>query len=824
MQSQFRHHCATAFDGRFTLKGAKAVYAPDRAYDTEHIRLEVDVDPIRQTFRAVCRTTVRAIVDAPGPMVFHAANLRIQSVRWNGKPVRYTVGDGRLTVQPPSTPRESARAEIAVAYRVVNPKLGLFFMKPDRRHPDRPVQVWTQGEDEYARHWFPCHDTPGERASTEMIATVPAGFTAVSNGRLLGSRRRRGKTTFHWRQSIPHAPYLVTLAVGRFSLIKDRWKNVPVEYYCERGREDDARRAFGKTPKMIDFFSSFIGVRYPYEKYAQVAVADFIYGGMENTSATTQTDLALLDARAAVDYSSDELVAHELAHQWFGDFLTCKDWSHAWLNESFATYFDALFKRHDRGEDEFLYAIFQNAHEYLSEDRERYRRSVVTHVYKHPTDLFDRHLYEKGSVILHMLHRELGETLFRKAIRTYVKAHAGKTVETVDLINAIESATGRNPRRFFDEWIFRAGHPTLRARTWWDARKKEAHVRIVQANAAGGEPGFFQIKTEILFRTAAGERRERVEFDGESTRVTVKLASKPDLVIIDPEHRLLKVLDFPRPEPLLIAQLTDARNPLARIEAARALAPRATPAALAALREALLRDGFWGVQVEVAGAIGSTKSDEAAGILLNSLDVVENPKVRRAIYAALREFKSVDVGAAVAERYESEESYFAMANALRTMAAVRYRRADEHLKKALQSTSWNHVLRIAALDGLAHLGGPDVPQILLRHTRAGNPQRVRMAAIRGLARYGAGGESEVHDRLIELTGDDFLLVQVAAVGVLHQIGDERSVPALRKLTSGDRDGRLMRLAEEAILKITKGFGDLPARPPQGRRQAGRRRR
>src|SRR4029077_13269285 len=232
---------------------------------------------------------------------------------------------------------------------------------------------------------FPCHDAPNERATTEVIATVPRGFTAVSNGRLLRKTGKGNTATFHWRQDIAHAPYLVTLAVGRFREIKDRWRNRPVTYYCEAGREADARRAFGKTPRMMEFFSRFIGVPYPYAKYAQVAAADFIYGGMENTSATTQTDSALLDQRVSIDYSSDELVAHELAHQWFGDYLTCKDWSHAWLNESFATYFDALFKRFDKGEDEFLYALRGNAEAYFAEDKEHYRRPISTNVFKRPS-------------------------------------------------------------------------------------------------------------------------------------------------------------------------------------------------------------------------------------------------------------------------------------------------------------------------------------------------------------------------------------------------------------------------------------------------------
>jgi len=343
-----------AGDSRFVLKGTSPFYAPDRTFDTEHIKLELTLDISKESIEGVCETTLRAITGKAQEMTFDAADFRINKVRWNGRPAKFDYKNNKLRVQATGPVKEGAKVVVSVAYKVVKPKLGVYFVKPSRAYPDKPTQVWTQGEDEYSRYWFPCHDAPHERTTTEVIVTVPKGFTAVSNGELVRTVQRNKGTTFHWAQKIPHATYLVTLTVGRFSVIEDKWKKTPVLYYCEKGREEETNRAFSKTPKMLEFFSSHIRTPYPYAKYAQIAVADFIYGGMENTSATTQTDSALLDERAAIDYTSDELVAHELAHQWFGDYLTCKDWSHAWLNESFATYFDALFKRHDKGQNEYL--------------------------------------------------------------------------------------------------------------------------------------------------------------------------------------------------------------------------------------------------------------------------------------------------------------------------------------------------------------------------------------------------------------------------------------------------------------------------------------
>src|SRR5581483_8194286 len=244
-----------------------------------------------------------------------------------------------------------------------------------------------------------------------------------------GSRRR-----WHFKQEVPHPAYLMTLAVGEFSQIEDRSQSgVPVFYYVQPGREEDGRRAFGTTPEMIDFFSGKLGVPYPYAKYAQVAVADFIFGGMENTSATTQTDRTLHDERAHLDFSSEPLVSHELAHQWFGDLITTRDWSHAWLNEGFATYFEAVWYEASLGWDEYCYHVAQMVRDYLHEDEERYRRPIVCNRFTDPLELFDRHLYQKGGAVLHMLRGELGVERFRRAIGRYVRDNAGGSVETIDL-------------------------------------------------------------------------------------------------------------------------------------------------------------------------------------------------------------------------------------------------------------------------------------------------------------------------------------------------------------------------------------------------------
>jgi len=354
-------------------------------------------------------------------------------------------GEDKLRVNPQGS-------EIAIRY-AAKPEKGMYFLEPDEGYPGRPRQIWTQGQAEDTRYWLPSFDFPNQKLTTELIATVPSGLTVVSNGELVSQRAGR----WHFRQDVPHPAYLMTFAAGEFSEIRDEWRGVPVQYFVQPGREDDGRRAFENTPAMMDFFSEATGVRYPYAKYAQVAVADFVYGGMENTSATTQTDRTLHDARAHLDFSSDPLVSHELAHQWFGDLVTCRDWGHAWLNEGFATYFECLWREHHLGYDEFLYDVFGLLQSYLGEERERYRRPIVTNTYGDPSDLFDRHLYEKGGLVLHMLRRGLGEEAWRASLKHYLERHRGGNVTTPDFQRAIEDVTGRNLEGFFQQWVWAPG-------------------------------------------------------------------------------------------------------------------------------------------------------------------------------------------------------------------------------------------------------------------------------------------------------------------------------------------------------------------------------
>jgi aminopeptidase N len=351
------------------------------------MRLAIEPDLQGRSISSDQRLSI-AILQDTDVIELDAAELQIKSVAAGGK-LDFRSIDDKLVIKLGRTMKEGSKIELAISYSA-KPRQGFYFVAPDKHYPNKHLEAWTQGEATQAKHWFPCIDHPQVKFSSEISVTAQAGFTAIANGKLLKVEPRGKKQIYHFAESNPHPAYLTSVVVGKYAETKDG----SLQYYVPPERKQDAPRTFDQTPNMIKFFEEYLGTKYPYEKYAQVAVQDFVYGGMENSSCTTLTLDTLHDKKAHIDFTSDYLISHELAHQWFGDLVTCRDWQHIWLNEGFATYCEALYWESSRGNDDFHYYVMQTADDYFAEATTRYMRPIVTKVYKHPDDLFDRHKYE----------------------------------------------------------------------------------------------------------------------------------------------------------------------------------------------------------------------------------------------------------------------------------------------------------------------------------------------------------------------------------------------------------------------------------------------
>lgn len=784
----------------FALPGAHPRYGPDKIVAVEHIDLNLKPDIADESLEGVCTITVRALDEPVSRLMLDAVDLEVSRV--DGAVFASRDGELEIDFDPAVAPGESKM--FAIHYRVSKPRHGLFFIKPGPGQPQRPAHAWTQCQDEYARYWFPCLDYPAEKQTTSTTIVVPKGMFALGNGALVERKDEDGKTIFRYRQDVPHSSYLVTMVAGPFVEIaqgKAGSNGVPVFYYVLPGRESDGERAFGKTPAMIEHFEKRLGMPYPYARYSQIAVSDFIFGGMENTAATTQTDRTLHDATAHLDFSSDPLVSHELAHQWFGDLLTCRDWSHAWLNEGFATFMEAVWRESDLGQDEYLYDIFECFAIYLNEDVERYSRPIVCNTYFAPSDIFDRHLYQKGAAVLHMLRGELGDARFWRAMARYVRDNAQRSVETIDFVRAIENETGRNLRGFFDQWVFREGHPKLEVRAVWDAKRKVVNLSIDQKQRIDDEHPVYLFDVEVGF----DDRLVLVHVARSHETITVPLDSEPRLVRFDPGAFLLADVSYSLGVDFAAAALQNDSSIVARIRAGRELARDGGRDARDAIEAAFAREPFWGVLAELATAIGATRAPWARTILIGALTQA-HPKVVRAAAAALGNFRDKQTVSALITTAKRHESYFVRAAALTALGKTRDERAYEVLAAAAKESSWNNTVEAGALHGLAELADTRAMVPLLEATDSVNGEGLRRAAVSALARVAALVEEErgrVVDAVERLLDDDALLVALAAISAAESLGDARLLPALDRLGAEAVDGRLRRHAAEAAMHVRR---------------------
>ncbi|MDY6936389.1 MAG: M1 family metallopeptidase [Cyanobacteriota bacterium] len=818
----------------FELPGARPHYTPDRPGQVEHIFLDLTLDIPQQRFWGRCLIRLNPVRNGIDRLVLDAVNLEIESVQVAGDAQPFDSDGERLHVELTQPTSAGVPITLEIAYKVDRPQRGLYFIAPDKDNPDKPVQVWTQGEDEDSRFWFPCFDYPGQLATSEIRVRVPKKFFALSNGELVSVEKAGDDDKdkiYHWHQKEVHPTYLMTLAVGNFAEIEDRWNDKPVTYYVEKGREEDARRSMGKTPEMIQFFSEKFGYPYPFPKYAQACVADFIFGGMENTSTTLLTDRCLLDERAMVDNRRTEmLVGHELAHQWFGDLVAIEHWSHAWIKEGMASYSEVLWTDREYGAEDAAYYRLQEARSYLSEDSSRYRRPMVTHVYREPIELYDRHLYEKGSCVYHMIRAELGDELFFAAIATFVQDNAHSTVATVDLLRAIEKATGRNLAFLFDQYVYRGGHPDFKIAYSWDGDSNLAKVTVTQTQAKDGntpnESNLFDLKIPIAFGYICdGEEPTLKPF---KVRVYQKeqsfyfpLTEKPQFVSFDAGNHFLKTVKLSYPLPELKAQLKFDPDPVSRIYAAKAIAKKGGLEAVKALSDALKNDRFWGVRVEVAKALAGVKLDGAFDGLVAGLKDGE-ARVRRATIESLARIKTHASYKAIKPFVtDGDASYYVEAAAARAIGTIaganpngkpKTEKVLDRLKTVLEKKAgWNEVVRSGAIGGLSQLKtSEEALDLILEYTAPEVPQALRLAAIRALGTISTGQTPANVDRILErlsaLAGETFFLTQVAVVASLKQMETPKAMGIARTLAEQTADGRVSRIAEEAIGKIQKNIG------------------
>jgi aminopeptidase N len=550
---------------------------PVRTYDVLHHLIRTRFEVADKTVIGDETITLKPLNEGFSSFALDASDMQIESVTYSesNAPLKFSQPPDKLLIELDRAYGPADSLSLRIQYRA-KPRRGLFFIAARQSEAlTKPAQIWTQGEPEDNHHWFPCYDYPDDKATTEQYITTGAGEIAISNGVLLETKTNAdGTCTFHWAMRQPHSTYLTSLVVGDYVKLTDAYKNIPLEYYTYRGTEKTALRAFSATPAMMELFTNLLNYEYPYNRYAQTIVQAFFFGGMENITATTHADSEILYSTGAASMeATEDLISHELSHSWFGDLVTCKSWKHLWLNEGFATFFEAVFKEHKEGRDAYLRAMRENERLYLFEDQLRYRRPIVYDRYRSATDLFDATLYQKGGFILHMLREMVGDEIFWKALNRYLNEFKYQSVETADLQRVFEQTSGKCLDWFFDQWVYKAGFPELRVRYTYNRLQRLLTLTVTQTQTPDSvTPAVFRLPVEIEITTAKGARTEAVEINARTQRFNFKLDGKPLMIRFDKRSSILKKLDFPEPAAMVAYQLTHSTDEAGLREAAAALA------------------------------------------------------------------------------------------------------------------------------------------------------------------------------------------------------------------------------------------------------------
>jgi aminopeptidase N len=801
------HHLVGSEPLPFAEPGVGPSYPPDRAVRITHATLRLQLDPYAQSFSGEADLHISPFPGYGGRFEIDLDEVEVDAVTdGEGAPLAYEHVDGQVCVTAEAPP-----AVVRVRWHGSHPRRGLYFTGPTEAAPSRSPQAWTQCQDEDGHFVFPCHDHPSVKHPWTLELSAPEGYTLLSNGQRAEEGLRDGRAWARFEQHEPMPAYLVTFVAARLAVVETRWQQTPVRYLVPPEGASAVERAFGRTPEMIEQFSQVTGVPYPWPRYDQVVVDDFVFGGMENVACTTMTEVLLVDEKAALEWDPDSLVSHELAHQWFGNLVTCQDWSQAWLNESWATVMEAVWVERSGAPAEGTWYRWETAQGYHHEHGRRYRRPIVSYTFREPIDLFDRHLYNKGSCVLWTLRHELGDEPFWAGVRRYLEAHRHGTVHTRHFQRAMEEVSGRNLERFFTQWVYGVGHPALDVKLSQDSKRegqRQLHVTVKQTQQGEGVAEVFWgvLRLELVPRDGQA-RTVDLQLDARERTYVVPLDHPLKLVRVDPGYRLLAEIKLSAPDEWL-EQLATDDCPVLALRAVRALVALGSPRALAGVRRALTQHPFYGVRGQTASELGGTATESARATLIEALRTESEPRARRAIAAALGSFRHPAAADALLALLEEDLPTWQLHGAaLLALGQTRDPRAVEALTRHLDTPSWADWVRQHALKGLAETEDRAVHERIVAHSRAAFSDRCRAGAAAALARLADGVpdlRKAVVERLMEMVQEPGFHSQLAAIGALGRLQDPRAEGLLSQVHRTAPDGRARRQAFEALAWLRKG--------------------
>jgi len=630
-----------------------------------------------------------------------------------------------LSVLLPTPLSAGMTKTFTVEYEANTPRKGVYFN--ERKH-----LVWTQGETEETRYWIPTYDYPNDKTTWELFIRTARNERALSNGRLASTREVGADSVeWHWTLEKPASTYLMTVVAGNYAVAQDRPSSggAAIGYWAYPDSVEAAKRGFAGTPEAVDLFSRKIGVAYPWPKYDQIVIPDFQFGGMENVTATSQNDAVILYPPSALPQAySGGLMAHELGHQWYGDFLTIRRWDDAWLNEGFATFMEQIHRESTLGNDEGAYERLSGVGGIAAADRAARRPLVYGRWVRNPFELFfSGQIYAKGAAVLQMLRHQLGDELFWKAMQRYTRDHAYGNVVSDDLRIAFEQATGRSFRTFFDQWVFGAGMPAFQVSASYDAASRRVTIAAREVQPRDSLTGFFDVDVDIEIRTGDGLVRGTVPVRNGAGTLAVPVKSAPRSIRWNRGGWILAITDFPRATSMLAYQLVHDDDVTGRVEAVDILGGRPNDeVAMAAVLAASHDDSYWGVRLHAVDALGGWNQRPGNRALLPEYHAIEiglldasrdsDARVRANAAAALAAYPGPATSARVRDLVSIDVNPFVRGQALASYVRLEKSAALPLVRETLPQDVWRNVIRGPVLQALYEVNTPDALALVKQYS------------------------------------------------------------------------------------------------------------
>lgn len=682
----------------------------ERRNDILHTKLELAFDWSKQHVLGKAWIDVKPLFYPTKTLELDAKGFDLHEVKVNGKTAKYDYKDDILSIDLGRTFTAKDPYQVYIDYTAkpnerefggsaaITSEKGLFFINPLNNEGNKPQQIWTQGETENNSAWFPTVDKPNERMTNEIYLTVQDRFKTLSNGVLKSSKKNaNGTRTDHWVMDMPHTPYLLMLAIGEFAVVEEYWKGKLLQYFVEPEYKASAKEIYSNTPEMLTFFSDYLGVPYPWQKYSQVVVRDYVSGAMENTTAVIFGDFVQKHKRELIDNHNERIVAHELIHHWFGDLVTCESWANLTMNEGFANYGEYLWLEHQYGRDAADYHRFNEIQSYLGSSLMD-MHPLIDFGYENKEDMFDAHSYNKGGAILHMLRRTIGEDAFRAGLKKYLNDHKFRAVEAHDLRLAFEEVTGRDLNWFFNQWYFNQGHPELNVRTKYDATKKEVAVSIEQVQNPKDNPAIFVLPMFIDIYTASGKapKREMVTLNQRKQTFRFPVAQAPKLVNVDGDHALLAIINHKKTEKEYAFQYYNAPLYDDRATALLGLS-ESNSAAAHKVKEDALNDPFWSIRNSALSMVNTADNPKLLDKIAEMAKRDKRSQIRAAALLLLTKTGNPKYVSAAKYVVENDQAYPVIAAGLEMLSALEPSTATQYASKLENETNGSIISAVSSI-------------------------------------------------------------------------------------------------------------------------------